>query len=312
MGIEQFCILAILPVAWIIDRILGDPSSFPHPVVGFGKVIAYGEKKWNKGKRLQLKGACFSVMLILASFFLMYFILDGLSKIHPLLNFLFSVMIVFFCLAGKCLTEEVKQVFFQVDESVEKGRIRLARIVGRDTSGLSALQIRTAALETLSENLSDGVIAPMFWYLLLGVPGMFAYKMVNTLDSMIGYRNERYGQFGCWAARIDDMANYVPARLTAGMMVLVSGKWRVFAFVKKYGKKHASPNSGYPEAALAGILNCRFGGPNYYFGEIVNKPYIGDNPKHLKTNDMEKAVSINVKVEAAMIVLVSGIIIMYI
>ena len=150
-------------------------------------------------------------------------------------------------------------VFEAVDRSLDEGRRQVGRIVGRDTSALSAQEVRTAALETLAENLSDGVIAPLFWYAVLGVPGMMAYKMVNTLDSMIGYRNERYRQFGCIAARIDDVANYIPARLTALLMIIVSGRLSLFRFVGKYGSRHASPNSGYPEAALAGILNCRFG-----------------------------------------------------
>lgn len=163
-------------------------------------------------------------------------------------------------------------VFEAADRSLEEGRRQVARIVGRDTSGLTDTEVRTAALETLAENLSDGVIAPLFWYLLLGVPGMLAYKMVNTLDSMIGYRNERYRAFGCFAARLDDVANYLPARLTAFLMVLVTGRLSLLRFVFRYGPRHASPNSGYPEAALAGILDCRFGGPHQYFGEWVYKP----------------------------------------
>ena len=162
--------------------------------------------------------------------------------------------------------------------------------------------VRTAALETLAENLSDGVIAPLFWYLLLGVPGMLAYKMVNTLDSMIGYRNERYLQFGCVAAHIDDMANYIPARLTAFLMVLCAGRPGLLRFVGKYGNRHASPNSGYPESALAGILNCRFGGPHVYFGEIVYKPFIGDKDRFIHTQDMHKAVDINRRAEILMVI----------
>ena len=163
--------------------------------------------------------------------------------------------------------------------------------------------MRTAALETLAENLSDGVIAPLFWYFLLEVPGMLAYKMVNTLDSMIGYRNARYKDFGCWAARMDDVANYLPARLTALLMVLVSGRWSLLKFVAYYGRMHASPNSGYPEAALAGILNCRFGGPHDYFGETVYKPFIGDNPRLLSSRDMRVAIRVNRGAELLMILL---------
>lgn len=195
-------------------------------------------------------------------------------------------------------------VFEAVDRSLDEGRKQVARIVGRDTSALSAQEVRTAALETLAENLSDGVIAPLFWYAVLGVPGMMAYKMVNTLDSMIGYRNERYCQFGCIAARIDDVANYIPARLTALLMILVSGRFSLLRFVGKYGSRHASPNSGYPEAALAGILNCRFGGPHYYFGEEVWKPFIGNNERALTTEDMKKAVCVNRQAEVLMVVLV--------
>ena len=132
---------------------------------------------------------------------------------------------------------------------------------------------------------------------------MLAYKMVNTLDSMIGYRTERYKDFGCWAAHIDDVANYIPARLTALLMVIASGKLSLLKFVWNNGRKHASPNSGYPEAALAGILNCRFGGPHYYFGELFDKPFIGENDRELNTQDMQTAVRINRTAELLMLAL---------
>ena len=133
---------------------------------------------------------------------------------------------------------------------------------------------------------------------------MVAYKMVNTLDSMIGYRTERYTDFGCVAARIDDLANYIPARLTALLMVIAAGKPQLVGFVWRNGCRHASPNSGYPEAALAGILNCRFGGPHYYFGELFDKPYIGENARELTTADMQKAVRINRTAEVLAIVII--------
>jgi adenosylcobinamide-phosphate synthase len=138
---------------------------------------------------------------------------------------------------------------------------------------------------------------------------MLAYKMVNTLDSMIGYRTERYRDFGCWAAHIDDIANYIPARLTALLMALphaiLNFKFSIFNFVRKNGRHHASPNSGYPEAALAGILNCRFGGPHYYFGQLFPKPYIGENERLLTTEDMKKAVRINRTAEVLMVIIVA-------
>lgn len=311
MDVKLLYILLPLFIGWIADKIFGDPPALPHPVVGFGKIISWGEKWLNKGNKKILKGALFSVTLILSSFFGMYYLIKGLNHIHPFIGMVFSAIIVFYCLAGKALIDEVRQVFIAVDSSVEKGRKQVARIVGRDTSNLSPQQIRTSALETLSENLSDGVIAPLLWFMLLGVPGMFAYKMINTLDSMIGYKSEKYKDFGCWSARIDDIANYIPARLTAFLMILASGKLSLFSFVKKYGSKHASPNSGYPEAALAGILDCRFGGPNTYFGELVEKPYIGENPRELTYHDMEIAVGINKKAEALMIGLVTCILLIF-
>ncbi len=305
MDINLLYILLPLLLGWLADRFLGDPSWLPHPIVAMGKIIAWGEKRLNKGTNRLLKGGLFSVILILLSFLLIFFIIKGLDRIHPVLSVIFSAVILFYCLAGKTLVDEVRKVFIAVDSSVEEGRRQVARIVGRDTSELSPQQIRTAALETLAENLSDGVIAPLFWYMLLGLPGMFAYKMINTLDSMIGYKNERYKQFGCWAARIDDIANYFPARLTSLLMVIVSGQFPLLSFVRKYGDKHASPNSGYPESAMAGILNCRFGGPNVYFGQVVDKPYIGENDKPLTTADMQKATRINIKVEIVMVVIVA-------
>jgi adenosylcobinamide-phosphate synthase len=201
----------------------------------------------------------------------------------------------------------VRQTFLAVDRSLEEGRKQVARIVGRDTTQLSAQEIRTAALETLAENLSDGVIAPLFWLAIGGVPGMLTYKMVNTLDSMIGYKTDRYRDFGCFAARLDDVANYLPARITAFLMIvpklmtinthhgskLFTFHFSLFTFVRENGRRHASPNSGYPEAALAGILNCRFGGPHTYFGQLFDKPYIGENDRLLTTDDMHVAIRIN-------------------
>ena len=292
-----------LLIGWILDMLLGDPQWLPHPVVAFGKMIAFGERRLNTGTGKKLKGACLAIVLIVAIFTITFGIRWILSLISPYLCMAIDTILIFYCLAGTTLIREVRQVFLAVERSLEDGRRQVSRIVGRDTSELSAQEIRTAALETLAENLSDGVIAPLFWLAIGGVPGMMAYKMVNTLDSMIGYRTERYKDFGCWAARIDDVANYIPARLTALLMIVASGRLRLFSFVAKYGHQHASPNSGYPESALAGILNCRFGGPHYYFGEWFDKPYIGDNERELTTEDMYKAIRINRMAEVLSILL---------
>jgi adenosylcobinamide-phosphate synthase len=298
-----FVILPLL-LGWFLDLLIGDPAWLPHPVVGFGKMISFGEHRLNKGTHRKLKGALMAIVLISMVFAVAYF---GLSILPPFGRVGVDLILIFYCLAGTTLIREVRQVFLALDRSLDEGRKQVARIVGRDTSELSAQEVRTAALETLAENLSDGVIAPLFWFAILGIPGMLAYKMVNTLDSMIGYKTDRYRDFGCWAAHIDDIANYIPARLTALLMVVAAGKPRLTAFVRQNGRNHASPNSGYPEAALAGILNCRFGGPHYYFGQLFDKPYIGTNDRPLTTDDMKTAVRVNRTAEVLMIVLVAAV-----
>ena len=310
--------LISLFVGWLLDLLFGDPQKLPHPVVWFGRLISFGEHRLNKGKRRMLKGAIMSVTLIAAVFAVTALLVSpssffaeqsGRSEVLFFLSSLLEAIIVFYCLAGTTLIREVRDVFLALDRSLEQGRRQVARIVGRDTSELSPQEVRTAALETLAENLSDGVVAPLFWFALLGAPGMLAYKMVNTLDSMIGYKTERYRDFGCWAARIDDVANYIPARLTACLMILSTGRLSLWRFVWKNGRKHASPNSGYPEAALAAILDCRFGGPHYYFGELFDKPYIGDVDRLLTTEDMQKAIRVNRRAEVLMLLLVAATII---
>ena len=319
-------------IGWLLDLIFGDPARLPHPIVWFGKMISAYEHSLNKGNHRKLKGALMAIGLIIFVFAIAWmlrkvlgifalFIFDGThEQVYqiPVLLYLFDILAIFYCLAGTTLIREVRAVFLALDRSLEEGRQQVARIVGRDTSELSAQEVRTAALETLAENLSDGVIAPLFWFAILGTPGMLAYKMVNTLDSMIGYKTERYRDFGCWAAHIDDIANYIPARLTALLMIIagvfvsppklggVRGGLNRLKFVRKYGRCHASPNSGYPEAALAGILNCRFGGPHYYFGQLFDKPYIGENDRLLTTDDMKKAVRVNRTAEVMMVILVTA------
>ena len=303
-------------IGWLLDRFFGDPANLPHPIVWFGKAIAALEKRFNCGTGRRVKGALVAIALVALVFGASWLLIHYAFRFSYGLGLALSIIGVFFCLAGKTLSDEVRMVFEAVDESLEKGRTQVGRIVGRDTSELSAQEIRTAALETLAENLSDGVVAPLFWCALLGVPGMLAYKMVNTLDSMIGYRNGRYREFGCFAARLDDVANWIPARITALLMALVAPKrdsqgrktrsfGELLRFIRRYGSQHLSPNSGYPEAALAGILDCRFGGPHNYFGEEVYKPYIGENHKDFTTADMETSLQVNLQVELISVLLVA-------
>lgn len=305
--------LLSLVIGWLLDLIFGDPVSLPHPIVYMGKWIAAGERRLNKGRHRKAKGAAFAVFSIAAIFVV---VLLGVALLNDIttrngkpslpvavLSLVVQSVLVFYCLAGKTLRREVRLVFEALQCGLDEGRKQVGRIVGRDTQSLSRQEVATASLETLAENLSDGVIAPLFWFCLLGLPGMLAYKMVNTLDSMIGYQNERYKDFGCWAAHIDDIANYIPARLTA-FLVVVSG-WihvrfykvlphRSLAYYTKqtlhYSRFHASPNSGWPEAALSALLDCRFGGPHDYFGELFYKPYIGTNQRELTNGDMQFSI----------------------
>ena len=290
---------SIIPVivGWLADKLLGDPERLPHPVVLFGKLIACGERRLNRGGHRRLKGALLAIALVALAYAATFGILAAAAGVSPWLKIVVETVLIFYCLAGTTLIKEVKGVFRALDVSLEQGRKQVARIVGRDTSQLSDNDVRKAALETLAENLSDGVVAPLFWLLLFGTPGMMAYKMINTVDSMIGYRTERYRRFGTFAARLDDAANYVPARITALLMVLAAAKPRLVAFVTRNGKRHASPNSGYPESALAGILDCRFGGGHYYFNEYIDKPFIGENNRKLTSADMKTAVKINLITE---------------
>ena len=308
MDVQQL-IIALLPLLMgvLADALLGDPAWLPHIVVKFGWLISTAERWFNEGAHRRLKGALTAIFLIGCTYILFWWFIPFCYGLNQWLGVCVSAIFIFYFLAGKTLIKEVRMVFKAVDESVEKGRKQLSRIVGRDTAQLDAQEIRTAALETLAENLSDGVIAPLFWYMLLGVPGMAAYKMINTLDSMIGYKTERYRDFGCWAAHIDDIANWIPARLTALLMVLSAGRPGLLRFVHKYGRQHASPNSGYPESALAGILNCRFGGTHTYFGQEFYKPYIGENPRELTTDDARQAIRINVISEVVMAILVIAV-----
>jgi len=290
-----------LIIAYILDLLLGDPRWLPHPIRLFGNAIAKGEALLNKGKHRLLKGAVLTLVLCTAVYLffwsMLYFLPDVISII-------FSIVFTFYALANRSLLQEGYAVFKALNISLEAGRKRLSWIVGRDTSQLTGNQVKTAVFETLSENLSDGVIAPLFYYLIGGLPAMMTYKMINTLDSMIGYKKEKYLYFGRFAARLDDVANYIPARLTALFMVLVTFSARGLKFIFRYGHRHASPNSGYPEAALAGILDLRFGGPNTYGGVLVEKPYIGENARTIEDREIHKVAYINHATTLLMILLI--------
>ncbi len=240
-----------------------------------------------------MKGAVLSILLVAGTWLFLFLMLKYISQ-FKVISVVVTSVFVFYGLANHSLIKESIAVIKQLNKNgIQAGRKQLSRIVGRETDRLSENEIRTAVLETLAENLSDGVIAPLLYYFVGGVPLMFAYKMVNTLDSMIGYKSEKYRNFGWFAARLDDVINFIPARITALLMVIVTLNSRGAKFIFKYGRKHSSPNAGYPEAALAGILNCRFGGPNFYHGILVNKPFIGSNSRMVTDRDIYIAAAIN-------------------
>ncbi len=285
----------ILPLlaGFMLDTILGDPLWLPHPIRLFGSIISWGEKMLNLGKNRKLKGAVLSISLVAGTWFFLFLFLKYIAQ-FKIISVVVTSVLVFYGLANHSLIKESVAVIKQLNKNrIEAGRKQLSRIVGRETDHLSENEIRIAVLETLAENLSDGVIAPLLYYFVGGVPLMFAYKMANTLDSMIGYKSERYRNFGWFAARFDDVANFIPARITALVLVVVTFNIRGAKFIFKYGRKHSSPNAGYPEAALAGILNCRFGGPNFYHGILVKKPFIGSNSRTVADNDIYKTAAIN-------------------
>lgn len=300
---EKFLIVTIpLLIGYLLDLTWGDPRWLPHPIRLFGTIISKVENVLNAGNFKLLKGTLFTLLLCILVFVCFFEIQHFLIKLNLVSYYIFTSIFIFYGLANKSLLQEGKEVFNELQHNgVEAGRKRLSWIVGRDTSALNENQIRTAVFETLSENLSDGVIAPLFYYAIGGLPAMMVYKMINTLDSMIGYKNEKYLLFGKFAAQLDDVANFIPARITSILMVLVTFSKRGLKFIFKYGKKHASPNSGYPEAALAGILNCRFGGSNIYHGKLVHKPYIGNEPRMIEHKEFYKVFYINHSVTFVMI-----------
>jgi adenosylcobinamide-phosphate synthase len=260
-------------------------------------------------RRELLGGVLLLVCVVTTTFLLSLFLVKGAYAVHPYLGFAVSVWLSYTCLAARSLHHESKLVADRLTAGDLKGaRKYLSRIVGRDTDGLEEPEIWRALVETVAENTSDGIIAPLL-YLMIGGPALgLAYKAVNTLDSMVGYKNERYLQFGWASARFDDLANWLPARLTGLLMVIVaplaglSGK-NSFRVMLRDGKNHSSPNSGIPEAATAGALGIRLGGTNRYFGKPVEKPTIGDPLRALSLDSYRGAVRLMYGAMALMLVL---------
>jgi len=284
--------LVILPLiaGYLLDLAFGDPRTIPHPVVGFGNMISWAERHFNCGRFRKWKGAVVALSFPLFAGMIGWGITVGTLAVGVWCFCIVASVFVFYGLANHSLIQEGREVIdILKKQGVEAGRRRLSWIVGRDTSELSPKEIYTAVLETMAENLSDGVVAPLFYYALGGFPAMMAYKMVNTLDSMIGYKDERYRQFGCMAARLDDVLNYIPARLTALFMALVAYRPGLFRFIFRYCHQHASPNSAQTEAVCAGALQVQLAGDAYYFGKLYPKETIGDDVRPIEPEDILRA-----------------------
>nr|WP_321466130.1 adenosylcobinamide-phosphate synthase CbiB [uncultured Desulfobulbus sp.] len=272
-----------MPAAFALDSLLGDPRWLPHPIRWMGRAIEVAEPLFRRWFRNELlAGALFALSLILGCWALSFLLVSLAYRVHGLLGFLCETVLLFYCFSAKSLAQAAREIYDSLRAGqVDTARSQVAMIVGRDVERYQADDIARATVETVAENAVDGVISPLFFAALGGVPLALAYKMVNTLDSMVGYKNPRYLLFGRVAARIDDLANMVPARLSVVLIALAAGLVQhtssrsALSCAWKEGKNHASPNAGYPEAAFAGGLGVQMGGPNYYHGKLVEKPYIG-------------------------------------
>lgn len=283
--------------AYILDMIAGDPRWVPHPVVIIGRAIGFLEDAIRKLTFVDNKkgGIILWFAVVLPVYLIAWFVVEGSFAISFLVGTVVTIVLASTTLATRSLFNESKIVIDALDEGdIVEARRRLSMIVGRDTENLDERGILRAVIETVAENLSDGIIAPMFYLALGGLPLAMAYKAVNTLDSMVGYNNEKYGDIGCFSAKIDDVCNWVPARLTGFIIVAVSFILRLnwkdsFRIMRRDGRNHSSPNSGVPEAAIAGALGIRLGGRIQYFGRISDKPSIGDEIKEMDRKDVTKA-----------------------
>lgn len=292
--------LLSLVAGYALDLALGDPHSWPHPVRWMGALIAWLEPRLRSsfpdtphGRRAAGKALVAVVLLVSCGACAALLWLAGL--VSPWLAWALGAVVTYWMLATKSLKDESMAVCEALEgEGLAAGRTAVSMIVGRDTAGLDEAGVTRAAVETVAENASDGVVAPLFYLALLGPVGGVAYKAVNTMDSMVGYKNERYLDFGRAAAKLDDALNFVPARLAGALMCLAAGlcgldakgAWRVF---RRDRLAHTSPNSAHTEAACAGALGVRLAGPNYYGGVLVEKPTIGDATRPVETQDIRRA-----------------------
>jgi adenosylcobinamide-phosphate synthase len=298
----------ILVLALLLDRIVGDPawlwSHVPHPVVVFGKAISFLDRKLNL-KRLtasmRRRNGVVAILILLVAGLLVGSALHALLSVFGWLGIMIEALLVAIFLAQKSLADHVNDVSKALrSDGLAGGRLAVSRIVGRDPETLDEAGVCRAAIESLAENFSDGVVAPALWYAVLGLPGLFMYKMLNTADSMIGHKSETYIDFGWAAARLDDIANWPAARLSILLIAIgalakngIAALGNTIRVAVRDGGLHRSPNSGRPEAAMAGALDIQLAGPRVYGGETVREPMINGAGRDVATvSDVEAGVSI--------------------
>ena len=283
--------------AVFLDLVIGDPKWMPHPVRLMGRIISWEERIIRRitGSRTGLKtaGLLMVILNILLAASVPIILLKALDG-FPIVQRIIRIYLIYTCIAARNLRDEALKVSSELDRSLEDGRKRLSYIVGRDTRNLSQEEVVRATVETVSENTSDGVIAPLMYVMIFGIPGGMIYKFVNTMDSMVGYKDEKYGELGYFPAKTDDLLNLVPSRLTALLMIISapfgSDRRKAFQIVGRDGRNHRSPNSGYPESAAAGLLSVQLGGSNSYNGMVVHKPTLGDPDKALRQSHIEDSI----------------------
>ncbi|MGC5326169.1 adenosylcobinamide-phosphate synthase CbiB [Brevibacillus sp. SYSU BS000544] len=292
----------ILLAAYIVDRIVGDPRSLPHPVVWIGYGITMLEK-WirsfaHSDRSLRWAGLLFPLVIAGGSCAVIWLLLEGVSRIHPWLGTALEIWLISTTLATKGLAEAGLQIYHHlVNNDREKARQSLSMVVGRDTEQLDEPEICRGAVETVAENIVDAIISPLFFAAIGGAPLAFLYRATNTLDSMVGYKNDRYLYLGWASARLDDLLNYLPARITGLLLVLACGikrlNWRAcWSMILRDAKLHPSPNSGIPEAGVAGALGIQLGGLNYYKGVASFRAQMGDPHRSLQVNDIGVTVEL--------------------
>jgi len=304
----------IFPVVFMLDLVLGDPKMLPHPIRWMGRAITASEPLFrNLPLRPTISGAFFSISLIGATWILTLMLVNLTRLIHPLVTTGVEILLIYYCISIRSLDSSAMEIHRAlIEKRLQDAKAKVALIVGRDVGNLKEEGIARATVETVGENLVDGVISPLFFAAIGGAPLAMAFKMVNTLDSMVGYKNEIYLHFGKVAARIDDFANYVPARLSipiisASAQILSNKGSLAYRTAIEEGANHNSPNAGYPEAAFAGALGVKLGGPSYYQGHLVSKPYIGVRFDALKTGDIKKACDLMILSSLIWLVILWGI-----